>query len=205
MFGKEQREKIPSYGATGSAFLILFPTKANPAQTKLWSGAADSSSKQVHICCVFFSSPLSPFHTSVCVCVCVRVCAGVCACVCLAGGSPPRRSSGPCISVQLLQGAERGAVQAAAPPWTAAALLAQRRASEGQHHYARPSHHPSQCAQVRAFGTFWDASRRSFFFFLLCWCLLLRNVLCFLSLFPRRKQPSAGSGLVPEGTQNVDK
>ena len=43
-------------------------------------------------------------------------------------------SSGACISLQVLQGTQRGAVKAAASPRTAASLLAQRGASEGQQH-----------------------------------------------------------------------
>lgn len=43
-------------------------------------------------------------------------------------------SSGACISLQVLQGTQRGAVEAAASPRTAASLLAQRGASEGQQH-----------------------------------------------------------------------
>lgn len=45
---------------------------------------------------------------------------------------PPFPSPGTCISLQVLQGTQRGAVKAAASPRTAASLLAERGATEGQ-------------------------------------------------------------------------
>lgn len=47
---------------------------------------------------------------------------------------PPVLSSGTCISLQVLQGTQRGVVKAAASPWTAASLVAKGGASEGQQH-----------------------------------------------------------------------
>lgn len=47
---------------------------------------------------------------------------------------PPVLSSGTCISLQVLQGTQRGVVKAAASPRTAASLVAKGGASEGQQH-----------------------------------------------------------------------
>lgn len=57
-------------------------------------------------------------------------------------------SSGTCISLQVLQGTQRGAVKAAASPRTAPSLLAKRRASEGQQHWTlwHSSHQLIVCA-----------------------------------------------------------
>ncbi len=47
---------------------------------------------------------------------------------------PSLLSSGTCISLQVLQGTQRGAVKAAASPRTAPSILAKRGAAEGQQH-----------------------------------------------------------------------
>lgn len=73
------------------------------------------------IWCGFFFSGLSALRIFVC---------------------PTSFPSGTCIPVQVLHGTQCGAVKAAASPWTATSLLAQRRASEGQQHWSSSAYIP---------------------------------------------------------------